>query len=227
MPTFRKSLYDLTALRFAPILDLEVKAGRDGTIAGYASTFDGKADRVGDVVAAGAFRRTLADHKAEGTAPAMLWSHRIDEPIGKWSKIHEDRTGLFVEGQINLKTARGREAFEHVAAGDVEGFSIGYIVPAGGLKQQGDGTTLLTDIDLVEVSIVAVPANPRARITSVKSIGSKSDLADLLREAGLPKAAAARVAAGGWPALAGADHQKAIDLAAEIARATAQLKEGS
>jgi HK97 family phage prohead protease len=129
MPTSRKSLYDLAALRFAPILDLEVKAGRDGAIAGYASTFDGKPDRVGDVVAAGAFRRTLAEHKAEGTAPAMLWSHRIDEPIGKWLDIREDRTGLFVSGQVNLKTERGRAAFEHVAAGDVEGFSIGYRAP--------------------------------------------------------------------------------------------------
>ena len=37
-------------------------------------------------------------------------------------------------------------------------------------------------------------------------------------------AAATRIAAGGWPALAGEDHQKAIDLAAQIEAATAMIR---
>ncbi|WQP14292.1 HK97 family phage prohead protease [Sinorhizobium meliloti] len=77
--------FDPTAIRLAPALDLEVKASGDGLIEGYASTFGGKPDRAGDIVAVGAFKQTLAEHAREGTTPAMLWSHQIEAPIGKWT----------------------------------------------------------------------------------------------------------------------------------------------
>ena len=35
-------------------------------------------------------------------------------------------------------------------------------------KREADGTLILTEIDLLEVSVVALPANRRARINSVK-----------------------------------------------------------
>lgn len=217
--------FDPTAIRLAPALDLEVKATGDGLIEGYASTFDGKPDRAGDIVVKGAFARTLAEHCREGTTPAMLWSHRIEEPIGRWTALGEDRKGLRVAGQINLKTRRGREAFEHIAAGDAGAFSIGYLIPEGGRKYNGDGSFTLVDVDLVEVSVVAVPANPRARIAAVKSLTSKGELVDLLHDAGLAKAAAKQIANGGWPALSGDDtQQKAARLLAAIDAATARLR---
>jgi uncharacterized protein len=216
----------LHALHFARPVSLEIKASDGGMVEGIASPFDGRADRQGDVVQPGAFARTLREHKAEGTAPAMLWSHAIDAPIGRWSVLEERPDGLHVAGTINLKTERGREAYEHVRGGDVGGFSIGYVVPPGGRKHRGDGAFDLVEVDLVEVSIVAVPANPRAKILGVKSLGSKADAVELLREAGLSKAAAARFASGGWPALAGAPdlEAKASQLARRIADATAQLR---
>ncbi|MDK1385115.1 HK97 family phage prohead protease [Sinorhizobium sp. 8-89] len=217
--------FDPTAIRLAPPLDLEVKAAGDGLIEGYASTFGGKPDRSGDIVAKGAFARTLAEHAREGTTPAMLWAHRIEEPIGKWTTLREDREGLHVAGRINLKTTRGREAFEHIAAGDAGAFSIGYLIGDHGRKYNGDGSYTLVDVDLVEVSIVAVPANPRARIASVKAVNSKAELVDLLHEAGLAKAAANRVAASGWAGLSGAETQeKAKRLLAAITGATDRLK---
>lgn len=219
------SKFDPTAIRLAPALDLEVKAAGDGLIEGYASTFGGKPDRAGDIVAKGAFARTLAEHSREGTSPAMLWSHRIEEPIGKWTALREDREGLHVAGRINLKTTRGREAFEHIAAGDAGAFSIGYLISEGGRKYNGDGSFTLVDVDLVEVSVVAVPANPRARIASVKAVRSKAELVDLLHEAGLAKAAATRVAASGWAGLTGEEtNEKAKRLLAAITGATARLR---
>lgn len=217
--------FDPTAIRIAPALEVEVKAAGDGWIEGYASTFGGKPDRSGDIVAKGAFARTLAEHAREGTTPAMLWSHQIEVPIGRWTAMHEDREGLYVAGKINLKTARGREAFEHIAAGDAGAFSIGYLIQEGGRKYNGDGSFTLIDVDLVEVSIVAVPANPRARIATVKSLSGKGELVDLLHDAGLSKAAAIKVATGGWPALAGGDQiEKAARLIASIEAATARLR---
>jgi hypothetical protein len=74
-------------------------------------------------------------------------------------------------------------------------------VADGGQQFNPDGTATLKVLDLVEVSVVAVPANPRARLTGVKSITSQTDLERLLRDAGLARGAALKLAAGGWPAL--------------------------
>jgi HK97 family phage prohead protease len=217
-----------TGLRLAPALDIEVKADAQGRIEGYASTFGGAPDRHGDIVTPGAFARSLAEHKAQGTLPAMLWSHRLEEPIGRWTNMQEDATGLFVSGQVNLKTERGREAFEHIRAGDATAFSIGYIVPEGGRRYLGKGTFALDLVDLIEVSIVAIPANTRARIRAVKHINTKAEAIAFLRNAGLSKAAAARFAAGGFPALNTTtdDSETIAALIAELKAAAAAFRKG-
>ena len=69
---------------------LEVKAKDDGSVEGYGSVF-GHKDAYSDIVAPGAFKATLAAHKAAGTMPAMLWQHKADEPIGAWSIMAETR----------------------------------------------------------------------------------------------------------------------------------------
>jgi HK97 family phage prohead protease len=200
------------------------KAAEDGIIHGYASTFGDEPDTYGDVIAPGAFTRSLADHKSRGTLPALLWSHRQDQPIGKWTAMREDARGLIVEGAINLKTSAGRDAWEHMKAGDAGGLSIGYRVPDGGEERQRDGSNLLRQIDLHEVSVVVIPANRNSRVTSLKMINSKADVIDILRGAGVPIAAAKKIAAGGYPALPTADHQKAMDLIAQIDAATAKIR---
>lgn len=221
--TFIKHQQDL---RTASAIDLEIKAEASGRIEGYASTFGGDPDRHGDVVTRGAFAKSLEAHKAEGTSPAMLWSHQLEAPIGKWLTMQEDSRGLFVAGQINLKTERGREAFEHVQAGDVGAFSIGFLTPEDGRRYVGKGAWALDRVELVEVSLVAVPANRHARLTSIKQLTSKAEAVDFLRTAGLSKAAAARFAAGGFPALSGEPdhHEQAIQFAAQIDSAIQKLK---
>lgn len=213
-------------LRLSPAFDLEIKADSYGRIEGYASTFGGEPDRHGDIVTPGAFTKSLQAHRAEGTIPAMLWHHQLETPIGKWLSMEEDSTGLHVAGQINLKTEKGREAYEHIQAGDVASFSIGFLTPEGGRRYLGKGAFALDTIELVEISIVSVPANKNARITRVKHLGSKAEAITFLRDAGLPKAAAARFAAGGFAALAGGEdhHEQAMKLAADIDRAIKQLK---
>ncbi len=213
------------SLRLSPTLEVKFSAGSEaGTIEGYASAFGGNPDSYGDIVQKGAFLRTLSEHRAEGTMPAMLWSHDQTKPIGKWTDMYEDDFGLFVKGKLNLDTSHGKDAHAHVVHGDATGFSIGFYVSPQGKKSGSNGTTILTDVDLVEVSAVVFPANRRARVSGVKTLQSKSELIDMLRDNGLPRAAAARIAAGGWEALAGADHEKAFELADMIDRATQKLR---
>lgn len=213
------------SLRLSPTLEVKFSSGSEaGMIEGYASVFGGNPDSYGDIVQKGAFRRTLQEHRAEGSMPAMLWSHNQAQPIGKWIEMHEDDYGLFVRGKLNLDTSHGKDAHAHILHGDATGFSIGFYVTPQGKRTGTNGTTILTDVDLVEVSAVVFPANRRARVSGVKTLQSKSELIDMLRDNGLPRAAAARIAAGGWEALAGADHEKAFELADMIERATQQIK---
>jgi HK97 family phage prohead protease len=171
-----------------------------GVIEGWGSVF-GNTDSHGDVVQPGAFAESLAKHHAAGTSPAMLWHHRGAEPIGKWIGMGEDARGLRVRGQLNLDSARGREAHAHIKAGDVTGLSIGYSVPPGGQTRQSNGSRLLSKLHVHEVSVTPIPSNEATRIVSVKSLESRGELEDLLQAAGLPRGAARKLAAGGWPAL--------------------------
>lgn len=196
-----------------------------GVLEGYASTFGGPPDSYGDVIAPGAFAKSLAAHKAAGTTPVMLWSHDLSRPVGRWLDLAEDARGLKVQGVLNLDTEAGREAFGHAKAGDLNGLSIGFRLPAGGRERRQDGSSILKEIDLAEISLVTIPANGAARITSVKSVQTRADLERALRlQCGLSRAAAAKVAAGGWPALAKDESPEIDTLAARIKAATAELK---
>ncbi|MFG1465250.1 HK97 family phage prohead protease [Xanthobacter sp. DSM 24535] len=185
--------------RYSPPLELkfDATATASGKVKGYASTFGGVPDSHGDIIQAGAFARTIAEHQAAGFMPMMLWAHDQSRVVGRWLTMKEDSYGLAVEGVFNLQTQEGSNAHAHVKAGDVTGMSIGYLIAPNGKQFGPQGTTILTDLDLVEISVVGLPANRRARIT----LDSKRDLVDLLHKHGLPKVAAERLANGGWPAL--------------------------
>jgi HK97 family phage major capsid protein/HK97 family phage prohead protease len=181
-------------------LDLEVKLspGEAGTFAGYASRFGGEPDSVGDVIAPGAFGQSLAEHKAAGTWPLMLWQHDTTEPIGVWEAITEDREGLAVKGRLILETRRGAEAYALLKAGALNGLSIGY--RARDFERLPAAGRLLKAIDLQEISLVSVPAASRARVTDVKAERSAN-----------PETAAAVASKGGSPM---AVDVKAADVAA-------------
>lgn len=116
--------------------------------AGYAAIFD-RRDRGGDVIRRGAFARTLA---ARRDVP-LLWQHRRGRVIGRIETLAEDKRGLRVIARIDD---------EEVAANAKKGsgLSFGYRVRRG----QRDAGRELLDLDLIEVSVVAVPMQPPARI---------------------------------------------------------------
>lgn len=186
-----------------PLVELKLldAAADGGEIEGYGAIF-GAADFGQDTISPGAFADSLAAHHAAGSAPAMLWAHRQAEPIGRWTAMGEDPRGLRVRGRLNRDTDAGAKAYAHIRAGDVTGLSIGFGVAPGGAKAVTGGRSL-TRLDLHEVSAVSTPMHPGARITGVKSLGSRDELEHLLRETGLARGAAKKIAAAGWSALAG------------------------
>jgi HK97 family phage prohead protease len=99
----------------------------------------------------------------------MLFQHKTDEPIGIYKKITEDENGLYVEGQLALGTQRGREVHELMKMGAIDGLSIGYKMDSDGYEWNNRGDKRkLKEIDLMEISAVTFPMNPKARIRKVK-----------------------------------------------------------
>jgi HK97 family phage major capsid protein/HK97 family phage prohead protease len=149
--------------------DVEFKFATDeaGLLSGYASAFGGEPDSYGDVIEKGAFTKSLAEHKAAGSAPLMLWQHKTDEPVGRWLDLREDETGLAVTGRLILETQRAREAYALLKGGALNGLSIGYRTRAS--ERRAGGGRTLQDLELIEISLVSVPAATRARVTGVKT----------------------------------------------------------
>ncbi|MGF1550896.1 MAG: HK97 family phage prohead protease [Paracoccaceae bacterium] len=138
-----------------------------GRVRGYASRF-GAVDRGGDVVVPGAFARSLAHLAETGRRVAFLWQHDPARPIGVWDRVVEDDTGLLCEGRLLDGVEAGREATALMAAGALDGLSIGYRVVRAEKGPRGQGRRLL-EIDLWEVSLVTFPMLSTARAGLVEA----------------------------------------------------------
>lgn len=153
------------------------------TFEGYGAVFN-NVDQARDIIAPGAFAATLEEHKAAGTMPAMFFNHDAYAlPIGVWTDLIEDSTGLKASG-VFLDTNAGRDAYAAVKAGAVSGLSIGYI--ATGYEIDGK-TRTITEAKLLEISVVTFPCNELARVASVKNQENgmtEEELMNALSEAG-------------------------------------------
>lgn len=139
---------------------LVVTEGRG--IEGYASLFD-RRDQGGDVVQPGAYAASLAALAAAGRRVKMLWQHDPAQPIGVWEEVREDGRGLWVKGRILTEVEKGREAVALLAAGAIDGLSIGYRTVTA--ERDGKGRRL-TGLELWEVSLVTFPMLPEARVAA-------------------------------------------------------------
>jgi HK97 family phage prohead protease len=179
-------------------LDLDVKALNDqGEFEGYGATF-GNIDQGGDICVSGCFTESL--NKRPASKVKMLLHHDTRRICGTWMEIGEDPRGLKVKGKLLLTTQDGRETYELLRAGALDGMSIGYRC----LNDEIDRTTGVRKIlkaDLMEVSIVTFPMNERAQVATVKSAKEFNtqdwrDIEAALRDEGLSRADAVKAVSG-------------------------------
>lgn len=147
-----------------------------GSFSGYASTYGGPPDLYGDIVAPGAFKQAIY---SQGNGYPLLWAHDQSKPVGL-EKISDSTKGLIVDGALNLESPVGQTAYSDLKFGSVKGLSIGYDCLEGKYTYDQTGIRTLNEVRLFEISLVAIPANPLAQVTSVKSL---QDARRLLREA--------------------------------------------
>ncbi|WP_343036055.1 HK97 family phage prohead protease [Hongsoonwoonella zoysiae] len=136
--------------------------GSNGRIVeGYASLF-GIADEGGDIVRAGAFRRSLRRRGAGRVR--MLWQHDPARPVGVWEEIREDARGLYVRGRLIPGVAQAEDAARLIASGALDGLSIGFRARRA-VRDPRSGLRRLYEIDLWEISLVTFPQQDFARLT--------------------------------------------------------------
>ena len=142
-------------------IDTKLYSGDDaGEISGIGWPFD-RPDRVGDMIQKGAFA-------AARTPLPMLFSHDGSDPVGSWTEAAETDEGLMLKGRLLVgEVARADEVNALVKSGAVAGISIGFITKKA-MPRKGGGRTI-TELELVEASLVAVPMHAGARVTSAKT----------------------------------------------------------
>jgi HK97 family phage prohead protease len=157
--------------------------GGDGIIEGYASVFD-VVDSYKDVIAPGAFKRTLAAWKASGRKLPVLWQHDEYNPIGVTLDAMEDETGLAVRAQLITEVQQARDAHALAKAGALGGMSIGFSIPnkasdgnAATVWDEERQVQIIREVRLWEYSLVTFPANEAATIDNVKAAANALEAA--------------------------------------------------
>jgi HK97 family phage prohead protease len=136
-----------------------------GSFEGLAAVF-GNVDRQGERILPGAFASTLADFAVRGF---LTNAHDWREPIGMIDSAEETPKGLVVRGTFHSTPAAQtmrQLVRERAERGKQIAMSIGYAVKNDDFQ---DGVRLLKELELHEVALVAVPANPLAHITELKT----------------------------------------------------------
>ncbi len=220
---------------------MEIKSlDEKGQFEGYASTF-GNIDSGRDVVVAGAFKETLAEHEKNGTMPAMFFSHDIREPVGDWISMHEDSKGLKAVGQlwVDRGIPKVEQTYMMLKGKSMKGLSIGYGKRGADGFQYDDKKQVryLKNMDLFETSPTPFPMNGKATIRAIKNLNqsqslslrkadgtliTKRELEQALRDAGLSDKEAKAFIAEGYDALVPRD-EGLDELATKLDTATQTL----
>lgn len=175
-------------IHYSPPLRIAEFKGNDSyEVAGYVSTY-GNVDHGGDVVMHGAFDASL-DAK---TPVRFLYGHDSHSVLGTALELKSDDQGLFGRFKIS-QTQLGRDVHTLLKDGALDSFSIGYI--PSDVEFDDAGTRLLKSVELLECSLVAMPMNPKATVTAVKSEDKATWSTSYIND--LPDSAFAAIESGG------------------------------
>ncbi|WP_223808403.1 HK97 family phage prohead protease [Salmonella enterica] len=185
---------------------LSLKSVSDsGEFEGYGSVF-GVKDSHDDVVMSGAFAASLRAWSDRKALPALLWQHRMDEPIGVYTEMKEDDVGLYVRGRLLIDDdPLAKRAHAHMKAGSLTGLSIGYVLKTG--NTTGERSLSAERNRPLGSQSGDVPSNDEARISDVKNALARGEIPEqkkierVLRDVGLSRTQAKAFMAGGYSAL--------------------------
>lgn len=143
-----------------------IKATGASGFEGWASTT--QLDRQGDIVLPEAFAASLPAFRANGP---IFWNHAeahdpLAMPIGKTTDAEIREGGLYIKARW-ASHAEAQTVRQLVMDGIVGTLSIGYNEVHSVLR---DGVNFVDELELMEVSVVPIPANTGAIITAAKTL---------------------------------------------------------
>lgn len=159
-------------------IEAEIKKADDGSFIAVAST--NAVDRHNEVVDNNGW-----DIKAFKKNPVILWAHDHNEPaIGKSKKTWVEGTGkkakLMIEPVLHDVTEKARAIKQLVEMNIINSLSVGFKP-----LESPDGVTF-TKNELLEVSMVNVPANSEAMIMAFKGLKDAGFKDKTIKEVGVP-----------------------------------------
>lgn len=176
-------------------LELRKKdAEKEGVLSGYAAVFGELSypiqsmwgDEFFEEIKAGAFTRALNERHHDVFA---LWSHDFSKPLASRNagslELSEDETGLAFDMTVDPGMSWAKDAMTAIRQGLVSKMSFGFSVRGEEWLKKVDGKPVrtLTDIDLYEISPVALAAydatdvEARAAIESYRKFVAKDERA--------------------------------------------------
>ena len=144
-------------------------------IAGYANTT--AKDRAGDIVTSQAWAKGVENFRRN---PVLLYQHKHDCPNGKVNKITVDKKGIFVDAAVSNAAEKQHGIQTLIKDGALKSFSVGFKVKDGKYSPEDD-TMHITDVELLEISVVSVPCNQDSLFSIRKSFETDDDYAKFVK----------------------------------------------
>lgn len=135
-------------------------------------------DRYNDIVRPEAFGKAMAEYMKN---PVVLWQHYSEKILWTVTEYAITANGLRVKAEL---TNDIENTFQLIRDGALKGFSIGFIAKKWSYNvEESSGIEKeireITELDLVEISVVSTPANKSSLFTLTKSL---KDFFDKIRE---------------------------------------------
>jgi HK97 family phage prohead protease len=176
MPDIEKENQIGAAQFFAVCSDMrfrQVEGTGEIEIEGYASVeFDDNGERVvdrqGTVISSASARKAIEKAlTVYRRNPILLAFHDQTRPVGRVTSIIVDAKGIRINAVLSMSDDC-RDIRTKVTEGILKGFSIGFRIPEDAIDEEKDGSYTIREIDLLEISIVSVPANPETLFSVVR-----------------------------------------------------------
>jgi len=161
------------------VAPIETKAAHEDQeeliISGYASTVE--KDRMGDVIKADAWKQAGAlDNYLKN--PVVLAYHDMNRPIGRTIEHTADNKGLRITAKISKAAG---DIAQLIKDGILSTFSIGFIVKDADYDQKTD-IFVIKEVELLEVSVVTIPANAGATFSVAKNFSSMDEYEEFKKQ---------------------------------------------
>lgn len=159
-------------------IEIRRTSGGPSRLVGYAAVFNARSLELPpgfvEIIRSGAFTRTLRERTTRQADVFAFVDHDPGRPIGRRSAgslvVEEDARGLRVE-ITPIDTREGLDLVKNVEAGILDAMSFGFSLPDRDTSQKWNTrerppTRELLDVELHEVSVVAMPAYPDTSIAA-------------------------------------------------------------